>query len=166
MKFFIIFNILSSTFGFTVQKSIHLPDINVFNKPQEHINVFNKPREHEHECQSGNVLDCSKSESDKSGIFFPNFSNLVNLITTESEEKSRELTKKIQQPSFCGQVHSKSTQSRIVGGKEAIVGQFPWLAQIWLNKGATDKFICGGSLITDDVLVTAAHCIETTTVER
>ena len=166
MKFFIIFNILSSTFGFTVQKSIHLPDINVFNKPQEHINVFNKPREHEHECQSGNVLDCSKSGSDKSGIFFPNFSNLVNLITTESEEKSRELTKKIQQPSFCGQVHSKSTQSRIVGGKEAIVGQFPWLAQIWLNKGATDKFICGGSLITDNVLVTAAHCIETTTVER
>merc|ERR1712062_703888 len=103
MKFFIIFNILSSTFGFTVQKSIHLPDINVFNKPQEHINVFNKPREHELECQSGNVLDCSKSESDKSGIFFPNFSSLVNLITTDdSEDKPQDHKKTIQQPSFCG----------------------------------------------------------------
>ena len=155
MKFFIIFNILSSTFGFTVQKSIHLPNIPVFNKPQEH----------EHECQSGNVLDCSKSESDKSGLFFPNFSNLVSLITTDdSEDKPQDHKKTIQQPSFCG--HSKSTQSRIVGGKEASVGQFPWLAQIWLNKRASDKFICGGSLITDNVLVTAAHCIETTTVER
>ena len=141
MKIFILFAILPLTFGFNIFNSLPSLEENVFEKPQT--------------CQNGEAI------CDRSGPF-PTFSSLISLITPENQKTE----KKIKQPDFCGQVHLRSTSSRIVGGKEAAKGQFPWLAQIWLNKGLSDKFICGASLISDNVLVTAAHCIETTSVER
>ncbi|XP_077630028.1 coagulation factor IX [Crocuta crocuta] len=45
--------------------------------------------------------------------------------------------------------------TRIVGGKNAIPGQFPW--QVVLH-GTVDAF-CGGSIINEKWVVTAAHCI-------
>ncbi|XP_029786334.1 coagulation factor IX [Suricata suricatta] len=45
--------------------------------------------------------------------------------------------------------------TRIVGGKTAQPGQFPW--QVVLN-GKVDAF-CGGSIINEKWVVTAAHCI-------
>ena len=146
MKIFLIFTILSlleTSLAFNIFTSIPNLDGHGFDKPQS--------------CQNGEEI-CEKS--DQSGLF-PTFSSLVTFIS--KDEKSE---KKIQQPDFCGQVRLRSTSSRIVGGKEANKGQFPWLAQIWLKKGLSDKFICGGSLISENVLVTAAHCIETTSVER
>ena len=165
MNLFLIFNILSSTVGFSIQKSINLPDINgIFHEPKEQNADFNKPKEQgeTNECQSGQVCPEDKRSS---GLFFPDFSNLVTLISS-TKKSMKQNRQTLEQPSFCGQVNLKSSQGRIVGGKEASEGQFPWLAQIWISKGASDKFICGGSLITDNVLVTAAHCIETTNVER
>ncbi|KAM7044778.1 coagulation factor IX [Molossus nigricans] len=46
--------------------------------------------------------------------------------------------------------------TRVVGGKNAKPGQFPW--QVLLN-GKIDAF-CGGSIINEKWVVTAAHCIE------
>jgi hypothetical protein len=43
----------------------------------------------------------------------------------------------------------------ITGGRTASRGQFPWLVAFFYN----DKFICGGSLISKKLVVTAAHCI-------
>lgn len=45
--------------------------------------------------------------------------------------------------------------NRIVGGNEAVPGQFPY--QISLRKD--DAHICGGSIITADWILTAAHCV-------
>uniref|UniRef100_A0ABI7WNA8 Coagulation factor IX n=1 Tax=Felis catus TaxID=9685 RepID=A0ABI7WNA8_FELCA len=45
--------------------------------------------------------------------------------------------------------------TRIVGGKTAKPGQFPWQV---LLKGKIDAF-CGGSIINEKWVVTAAHCI-------
>ncbi|XP_025790005.1 coagulation factor IX isoform X1 [Puma concolor] len=45
--------------------------------------------------------------------------------------------------------------TRIVGGKTAKPGQFPWQV---LLKGKIDAF-CGGSIINERWVVTAAHCI-------
>lgn len=50
-----------------------------------------------------------------------------------------------------------SPQGRIVGGVDATLGQFPH--QISLRQSGSH--ICGGSIISRDVILTAAHCVST-----
>ena len=46
---------------------------------------------------------------------------------------------------------------RIVGGENAKKGEFPWQANL-VNK--TGHHFCGGTLLCEKFVVTAAHCIE------
>lgn len=51
--------------------------------------------------------------------------------------------------------------TRIVGGDDAEPGQYPWQAGIWytdVSGEQTEKPFCGGTLLTPNVVVTAAHC--------
>uniref|UniRef100_A0A8C8DR23 Peptidase S1 domain-containing protein n=1 Tax=Oryzias sinensis TaxID=183150 RepID=A0A8C8DR23_9TELE len=52
----------------------------------------------------------------------------------------------------CGRV---LINSRIVGGQDASAGMWPWQAVLLQN----GEFSCGGSLITDQWVLTAAHCL-------
>lgn len=45
---------------------------------------------------------------------------------------------------------------RIVGGEDAIEGQFPY--QVSLRSKLTRQHFCGGSLLTNRFILTAAHC--------
>eukprot|EP00091_Calanus_sinicus_P006943 TRINITY_DN17774_c0_g1_i1.p1 TRINITY_DN17774_c0_g1~~TRINITY_DN17774_c0_g1_i1.p1 ORF type:complete len:140 (+),score=19.74 TRINITY_DN17774_c0_g1_i1:255-674(+) len=45
--------------------------------------------------------------------------------------------------------------SRIVGGEETEVNEYPWQVLIFSDKG----YYCGGSLISNLWILTAAHCI-------
>jgi secreted trypsin-like serine protease len=45
---------------------------------------------------------------------------------------------------------------QIVNGEDAVLGQFPWQAYILIDS----MYICGGSLILEDWVLTAAHCAE------
>ncbi|MDF1859325.1 MAG: serine protease [Verrucomicrobiales bacterium] len=57
---------------------------------------------------------------------------------------------------------SAYSQSKIVGGTNASPGQYPWMAAL-VNRGNPDVFnsqFCGGALIHESWVVTAAHCVE------
>lgn len=45
--------------------------------------------------------------------------------------------------------------SRIIGGIEAEAGEFPWLVSIQ----AGNEHFCGGAIIDEWWIVTAAHCL-------
>ncbi|KAE8578201.1 hypothetical protein XENTR_v10023397 [Xenopus tropicalis] len=47
-------------------------------------------------------------------------------------------------------------RKRMVGGKDATKGQNPWQAIVWVP----GKYYCGGSLISSNLVLTAAHCFE------
>ncbi|XP_029944180.1 serine protease 27-like [Salarias fasciatus] len=54
----------------------------------------------------------------------------------------------------CGEAVNNN---RIVGGQEADPGSWPWQAALYLF----DTFTCGGTLINDHWVLTAAHCLTT-----
>jgi secreted trypsin-like serine protease len=49
---------------------------------------------------------------------------------------------------------ASDVSTRVVGGKPAKQGEFPWIARLSMG--------CGGSLIAKDVVLTAAHCVDGT----
>eukprot|EP00887_Chlorella_sp_A99_P001098 scaffold14.g1098.t1 len=53
---------------------------------------------------------------------------------------------------------------RIVGGTQAPVNRFPYICS--LRDYVTDGHFCGGMLIADRVVLTAAHCVNTTVSSR
>ncbi|XP_072949116.1 serine protease persephone-like isoform X2 [Epargyreus clarus] len=48
----------------------------------------------------------------------------------------------------------------IIGGEEAQPGEFPHMAALGYTLGDGYNFSCGGSLISQEYVLTAAHCIE------
>jgi secreted trypsin-like serine protease len=60
-----------------------------------------------------------------------------------------------QLPANCGQpAIAPNLSQKIVGGKEAVVGSWPW--QVSLRRSGSH--ICGASIIEDNYVITAAHC--------
>ena len=45
---------------------------------------------------------------------------------------------------------------QIVGGEEAVAGLYPWMAALFVD----GKYFCGGTLISEEWVVTAAHCVD------
>ncbi|XP_047504462.1 trypsin-1-like [Pieris napi] len=53
----------------------------------------------------------------------------------------------------CGE---RNDVSRIVGGTDAAINEFPWIVKLSYFK----RFYCGGTVINDRYVVTAAHCVK------
>ncbi|XP_077260708.1 CLIP domain-containing serine protease B4-like [Temnothorax americanus] len=55
-----------------------------------------------------------------------------------------------------------SNNDRIIGGKNASLGAYPWIARIGYNMPnapGTLSYRCGGTIINRQYIVTAAHCV-------
>ncbi len=60
------------------------------------------------------------------------------------------------------------TPPRIVGGQEADPGEWPWQVAL-VGKGNDSLFnlqFCGGTIIAADWVLTAAHCVDTSTINQ
>ncbi|CAB3376413.1 Hypothetical predicted protein [Cloeon dipterum] len=76
-------------------------------------------------------------------------SQIENQVAPKGDGNAKDVV----QPAGAGKVQP-TISSQIVGGEAASLGQFPWQANIIIN----DAYICGGSLITSNFVLTAAHC--------
>lgn len=47
---------------------------------------------------------------------------------------------------------------RIIGGSPASAGQFPWQVAVFFTT-SSGTYLCGGALISDLYVLTAAHCV-------
>ena len=56
----------------------------------------------------------------------------------------------------CGEVRFRLPMPRIIGGTPATPGDFPW--QVMMLRGG--RFACGGTIIDEFHVVTAAHCLD------
>jgi len=55
----------------------------------------------------------------------------------------------------CG-VEGPPAQNKIVGGDEAAPHQYPWIVALFID----NAWFCGGSLISEKWVLTAAHCVD------
>ena len=63
--------------------------------------------------------------------------------------------------SACGQSNFRNPD-RIVGGMEAKKNEFPWQAWLIMAQEGAAYGACGGSLINNQWILTAAHCVDLT----
>ncbi|KAM0730709.1 Proclotting enzyme [Formica fusca] len=68
----------------------------------------------------------------------------------------KEPTRKARRPRGCGTTTKTNNKIRIAGGQPADPKEWPWMAAL-LRQGAIQ--FCGGVLITDRHVLTAAHCV-------
>ncbi|KAI4467773.1 hypothetical protein MML48_2g00022017 [Holotrichia oblita] len=59
-------------------------------------------------------------------------------------------------PKTCGQ---QPSDNRIIRGTATAIYEFPWAVALQIRTGTTVKYGCGGSLINNRYVLTAAHCI-------
>ena len=50
--------------------------------------------------------------------------------------------------------------SRILGGVETTPNEFPWQAFLVIQSTNGDTYVCGGSIVSNQWVLTAAHCLE------
>lgn len=68
----------------------------------------------------------------------------------------------------CGVRAQTSLIPLIVNGKQPNITEFPWHATLYRSQssGGEKIFICGATIISNDLLITAAHCVYDEDIKR
>ncbi|XP_013382659.1 chymotrypsin A-like [Lingula anatina] len=61
----------------------------------------------------------------------------------------------------CTRCGTRPSLPRIINGKEAFPHSWPWMAYIQFGPGTSCERSCGASLIMNNMVLTAAHCLHT-----
>ena len=48
----------------------------------------------------------------------------------------------------------------VVGGSESLINQYPWIVRLLVRSGSSWYYICGGTIISENYVLTAAHCVD------
>ena len=58
----------------------------------------------------------------------------------------------------CGECSTNLAAPRVINGEDVTLGRWPWHATVYIVEGGVARATCGGSLLTDSHVITAAHC--------
>ncbi|XP_035723564.1 trypsin-1-like isoform X2 [Vespa mandarinia] len=101
-------------------------------------------------CYLGFIVILLIQKECQAGQIGENMKNFFGLFGNKPPD-----TKEPPAPCYCS-CGLRNEESRIVGGQTTRMNELPWMAKLsYLN-----KFYCGGSLINDRYVLTAAHCVK------
>ncbi|GJQ69477.1 hypothetical protein Trydic_g6584 [Trypoxylus dichotomus] len=102
-------------------------------------------------------------KNNRSGKFL--FNDLFNIATTltggvaassdDDDDEEDETKRKNCTCEFLPECGLPNHENRIVGGRPTAVNKYPWIARLMYD----GHYHCGASLLTQDYVLTAAHCV-------
>ncbi|XP_071450645.1 serine protease ea-like isoform X2 [Hetaerina americana] len=97
------------------------------------------------------LVCCPSSDRPPTGTTAPPVSNENEVTEDVSQHRSLNLLRL----DICGPV----SEDRIINGMEANLMELPWMALLGYTVRSGSPFKCGGSIINDRYILTAAHCV-------
>ncbi|CAF3960025.1 unnamed protein product [Rotaria sp. Silwood1] len=87
------------------------------------------------------------------------YNNWIDLIVFDNNTRPT-VTYRCDKYSSCGCGYNdvEFTSSRIVGGEEAV--PYSWSMMVSIRDRFTNNHFCGGSILSDSYILTAAHCVD------
>merc|ERR1712158_40092 len=83
------------------------------------------------------------------------FVQLARAIRQSTQSKSSHKASNVDLQATCG-IEGPPSKDRIVGGFEAEENQWPWQVALFID----NVWFCGGSIISENYIMTAAHCAD------
>uniref|UniRef100_A0A8C2HYF1 Transmembrane serine protease 5 n=1 Tax=Cyprinus carpio TaxID=7962 RepID=A0A8C2HYF1_CYPCA len=107
-------------------------------------------------CRQLGYLRLSKHKGVNLTDIGPNYTDGFVQITSEHQSNLESLWRFSRALVVCFvECGTRAKLHRIVGGVEATLGRWPWQVSLYYS----NRHICGGSIITNQWIVTAAHCV-------